>query len=150
MIHNNLGFTTGLSFLQRPRFPRGPNLNRPIPFAIQIGGVNGGPGNDVFYNNIGSSSNLYVPVTDVTTTPFTPSVSDYFLCVDIDGPASIVLPETTVGRVYVVKDCDGDASTNPITITATGSTIDGSAAATINVNYGSLTFVFNGTEWSIE
>lgn len=147
MIYNNLGIITGSLPTRRNLFAFGAMLHRPAS-SLQVSSI-GGPGNDVFYN-ASSSSNLYVPVTDVTTTPFTPSTSDYFLCVDIDGPASIVLPETTIGRVYVVKDCDGDAATNPITITAIGSTIDGAASATINVNYGSLTFVFNGTEWSIE
>lgn len=147
MIYNNLGIVTGLLPIRRTLFPFGSSIRQPVA-SIQVSSI-GGPGNDVFYSNT-TTSNLYIPVTDVTETPFTPSVSDYFLCVDINGPSSIILPANPVtGRVYVVKDCDGDASTNPITITATGSTIDGSASATINTDYGSLNLVFNGTEWSI-
>jgi hypothetical protein len=148
MIYNNLGLNAG--FLPHRRPIHTGIAPGPWPTAIQIGGINQGPGNDVFVGGNVTTSPLYIPVTEVTETPFTPTVSDYFLCVDIDGPSSIVLPANPVtGRVYVVKDCDGDASTNPITITATGSTIDGSANATINTDYGSLNFVFNGTEWSI-
>lgn len=89
-----------------------------------------------------------VPVTIVTTTPFNATTSDYFLGVDVATPASIVLPVSPLGTVFIVKDIDGDALTNPITVTAS-TTIDGSASATINSPYGSLQFVFNGTEWNI-
>jgi hypothetical protein len=89
-----------------------------------------------------------VPVTIITTTPYAAALTDYYLAVDVAGPASIVLPVAPVGTVFVVKDIDGDANTNPITITAS-TTIDGAASATINSPYGSLTFIFNGTEWNI-
>jgi hypothetical protein len=89
-----------------------------------------------------------VPVTTITTTPYAVVLTEYYLAVDVVGPASLVLPIAPVGTVFVVKDIDGDADTNPITVTAT-TTIDGSATATINSPYGSLTFIFNGTEWNI-
>jgi hypothetical protein len=90
-----------------------------------------------------------VAVTTVTTTPYNVLFADYMLAVDVGAPASIVLPIAPIGTVFVVKDIDGDAATNPITVAGLGSTIDGSPTATINTNYGSLTFIFNGTEWSI-
>ena len=91
-----------------------------------------------------------VPVTIVTTTPFNIALTDYFLGVDVASAASIVLPASPLGTVFIIKDIDGDALTNPITITATGGVlIDGSANATINAPYGALQFVFNGTEWNI-
>jgi hypothetical protein len=90
-----------------------------------------------------------VAVTTVTTTPYNVLFTDYMLAVDVGTPASIVLPISPIGTVFVVKDIDGDAATNPITVAGLGSTIDGSPTATINTNYGSLTFIFNGTEWSI-
>lgn len=89
-----------------------------------------------------------VPTTVVTTTPYAATLTDYYLAVNVVGPASIVLPVAPVGTVFIVKDTDGDANTNPITITAS-TTIDGAASATINSPYGSLTFIFNGTEWNI-
>ena len=132
-------------------FPRrGPRLLpacRPAP-VLQSANNFGGWGND--FINLGTISGASIlPVTDVGVTPYTPGSTEYYLCVDVAGPAAIVLPTSVVGKVYVVKDCDGDAATNPITITAVGATIDGAAAATINVNYGSLNFVFNGTEWNV-
>ena len=71
------------------------------------------------------------------------------LAVDVAGPATIILPIAPIGTVFMVKDIDGDAFTNPITVSGLGSTIDGSPTATIDAPYGSLQFIFNGTEWNI-
>ena len=90
-----------------------------------------------------------VPVTLVTTSPFTPTLSDYLLDVNFDGAGSIVLPVSPTGTVFIVKDISGTAGATPITITPTVGTIDGAATATINSPYGSLTFVYNGTQWLI-
>jgi hypothetical protein len=91
-----------------------------------------------------------VPITIVTTTPFTAATTDYFIGVDVATAASVILPVSPVGTVFIVKDIDGDAATNPITIIATGATlIDGAASATIDTAYGALQFIFNGTDWSI-
>lgn len=89
-----------------------------------------------------------VPVTLVTATPYTALLSDYVLAVDVAGPASVVLPASPLGTVFVIKDADGDAQLNPITITAS-TTIDGAANYVININYASITLVFNGTEWNV-
>lgn len=89
-----------------------------------------------------------VPVTVVTTTPYLADLTDYYLAVNVVAPTSVVLPASPTGTVFVIKDIDGDANTNPITITAS-TTIDGAASATINSPYGSITAIFNGTEWNI-
>lgn len=89
-----------------------------------------------------------VPTTVVTTTPFTASLADYYLAINVASATSVILPVSPVGTVFVIKDIDGDAITNPITITAS-TTIDGVASATINSPYGSITLIFNGTQWNI-
>ena len=89
-----------------------------------------------------------VPTTVVTTTPFTATLANYYLAINVAAPASVILPVSPIGTVFVIKDIDGDAITNPITITAS-TTIDGAASATINSPYGSITLIFNGTEWNI-
>ena len=89
-----------------------------------------------------------VPTTVVTTTPYLASLTEYYLAVNVAEPASIILPASPTGTVFVVKDASGNANTNPITVTAS-TTIDGAASAIINSPYGSLTFIFNGTEWNI-
>lgn len=91
-----------------------------------------------------------VPVTIVTTTPFTATLDDYFIGVNVAAAASIVLPISPAGTVFIVKDIDGDAATNPITINAVdGALIDGAATAGIDAPYGALQLVFNGTEWNL-
>lgn len=91
-----------------------------------------------------------VPVTIVAVTPYNALLTDYFIGVDVAAPASVVLPVAPTGTVFIVKDIDGDATTNPITVTAAGGVlIDGAASAIINAPYGALQFVFNGTEWNI-
>ena len=122
------------------------------------------PDRDYFINNRGSCYSQpgppgppgppgtpgLVPVTVVTTTPFQVLLGDYLLAVNIDGPSSIVLPVgAPIGTVFIVKDTSGDASTNNITITAPGSTIDGAATYVINIDYASVTLVQTSTEWSV-
>ena len=109
------------------------------------------PGNDNdtinVVNNAGNPSP--VTVTEVTTAEYTALATDYFLCVDHAGQVVITLPTGILGTVYIVKDCSGNASVaNPIIVQGTAQNVDG-ATATINTPYGSLTFIFNGTEWSI-
>jgi len=89
-----------------------------------------------------------VPVTQVNATPYTALSTDYVLAVSVAAPANIILPVSPLGTVFVVKDSDGDAQTNPITVTAS-TTIDGAASYVINVNYASITLVFTGTEWNV-
>jgi hypothetical protein len=89
-----------------------------------------------------------VPTTIVSVSPFTATLADYYLAVAVPIPASIILPISPTGTVFVIKDIEGDAAINPITITAS-TTIDGAASAIINSPYGSITLVFNGVEWNI-
>jgi hypothetical protein len=90
-------------------------------------------------------------VTVVDTSPYIALPADYMLAVTANAviPASVVLPASPVGTVFIVKDAAGVAAINNITVSAIASTIDGSASATINANYGSLQFIYNGIEWNI-
>lgn len=91
-----------------------------------------------------------VAVTDVATATYTATNTDYFLCVLTVAPVTITMPVGTLGKVYIVKDCFGDAAANPITIQGSGAQlVDGAASATISADFSSLQLVFNGTDWSI-
>lgn len=140
-------FFTNLLFGRR-RIRR-PMLRRLAPRRSVFNQV-GGNGTDIFYNSITvtSSKPSPVPVTEVTTPTYTATVRDYFLCVDHSGLVTITLPFGVLGTVYIIKDCSGNAFTYPITIQGIAQTVDG-GTATINSNYGSITVIFNGTEWSI-
>ena len=89
-----------------------------------------------------------VPVTIVTTSTYAVTTSDYYLAVDVTAPVSVVLPVSPTGTIYIIKDIDGDAAINPITVTAS-TNIDSSPSATINSNFGSIELIFNGIEWNI-
>ena len=162
---------TNLLFGRRPvrRIIRRPVYRRPV--VNQYGGL----GNDIFYNSGGigppgppgpqgpagpqgeigpqgpAGTPGLVPVTIVDTSPYLVLPTDYDLAVTANAviPASVILPASPVGTVFIVKDAAGVANINSITVSAIASTIDGSASATIDSPYGSLTFIFNGIEWNI-
>lgn len=90
-----------------------------------------------------------VPVTEVADSTYTALSTDYFLCVLAIDPVVITLPVGILGTVYVIKDCSGVAApTSPITVQGTGQNVD-SGTAIINSPYGSITVIFNGTDWSV-
>lgn len=157
MMFNNLGILNAQ--MRRRTISRRPILRRALfPVAAQFGG----PGNDVFINNGGTGpagppgppgppgTIGLVPVTIVTTTPFTPALTNYLLDINVAAPAGVVLPVSPTGTVFIIKDISGAAAVNPITVSVTGGVlIDGSATALINTNYGSITLIFNGTQWNV-
>jgi hypothetical protein len=63
---------------------------------------------------------------------------------------TVTLPASpTAGDAFDVKDTVGLAATNNITISGNGNDIDGASTFVISTNYGSVTLVFNGSEWNI-
>ncbi len=55
----------------------------------------------------------------------------------------------TVGRVFGVKDMNGNAATNNITInTSGGQLLDGLTSFVMNINYASIQFYWDGVEWN--
>ena len=64
--------------------------------------------------------------------------------------SNVNLPSSPpTGLVLTIKDGKGDASTNNIILTPSTGGIDGSGAFTMNTNYGSVTIVYNGTDWNV-
>ena len=85
--------------------------------------------------------------TEVTTSTYTVEDNDYYIGVNYAGPATITLPSTAnSGRVLVIKDEDGDAETNPITVQGT---VDNDAGGfIIQINNGAIQLIYrNG--WRI-
>jgi len=161
MMFNNLGLYSYWQYRRRPLSRRsvGAAARRGgFPVLQQIGGagqdffINGGTGPAGPPGPPGPPGTIgLVPVTIVTTTPFTPALTNYLLDVNVAGLASILLPFSPVGKVFIVKDISGAAATNPITVSDAGGVflIDGAAGALININYGSITLIFNGSQWGI-
>lgn len=85
-------------------------------------------------------------------TPVTVSATtDDVISVQVPGPVAVAvnLPAGVTGKTFTIKDGLGLAApATPITITPTGAdTIDGAGTATINAPYGSLTLIFDGSQW---
>lgn len=77
---------------------------------------------------------------------------DYYLGVtSTAAPRSVTLPEQVpTNKSFIIKDESGGAAAQNITIDTTGApTIDGAATQTISSNYGSLTVMFDGTNYFI-
>lgn len=66
------------------------------------------------------------------------------------GPVAYMLPTaaTHQDEMYLLKDTDGQAGTNNVTVSVTGGgNIDGSASVIISANYGVLRVWSDGTQW---
>lgn len=95
---------------------------------------------------------LVVIPTIVVATNYTVTPADQVVLVhSCVGGITITLPASHADqKVYEIKDWSGCAASFPITIdTADADTIDGAATATINVAYGSITVISDGSNWYI-
>lgn len=98
---------------------------------------------------IGASST----VQQIAASPYTVLTGDGTILVNMaSAVATVNLPAgaTSISKLITVKDKSGLAGTYNITVVPNGSeTIDGAASSVISTNYGSRTFQFYGTEWSV-
>ena len=91
-------------------------------------------------------------IQTAVATPVTVTDVDDVVSVEVPGPVAVAvnLPAGITGQLFYIKDGLGLASpATPITITPAAGTVDGAAAAIIDVPYGALTLVYSGTEWKI-
>lgn len=99
------------------------------------------------------SSTAVQSTTTVTGPTYYSTISDYYIGVSYAGTAGIFLPSTPeTGRMVVVKDESGRAGDPYRYILITGASasdsIDRQSSATLNINNGSLQFIYrNG--WRI-
>lgn len=95
-------------------------------------------------------SNDAIRITTPGAYPYTTVPQDQLILVDTSLARTITpLASPTTGQKHIIKDNVGSAATNNITITPSGKNIDGAASTIINLNYGSVTIVYNGTQWLI-
>jgi len=95
-------------------------------------------------------SNDAIKVVTPGAYPYTTIPQDALIKVDTSAARTITPHASPVtGQKHIIKDTVGSAAANNITITPSGKNIDGAASYVMNVNYGSVTIVYNGTEWSI-
>lgn len=175
-VTSNAGLSTwklatkldGGAVLDRVMMTDGPGISTPT-FSVDgnidagngftIGGLPAPEGNvlrgngQVFSNAALSFFDVPHTVVTVTSTPdYSFGSGDTVVIVNksVAGPTTITLPVGPItGRHVIVKDGKGDADINPITIQAAAGNIDGVASKVINTVYGSLSFIYNGTQWNI-
>lgn len=105
------------------------------------------------FTNYGTARFRQGQLVNVTTPgayPYTTLDTDYLILVDTASARTITPYASPVaGQTYRIKDNVGSAATNNITITPSGKNIDGAASSTINVNYGAVDIIYNGTQWNV-
>lgn len=99
-------------------------------------------------STIGSTMTGRLILAATTGVSVTVSGEEYVLSSTATTAATVGLGAPSLGKRVVVKDNDGNASVNNITISGTG-TIDGQPSFVINTNWGSATFLGNGTNWRV-
>ncbi len=95
----------------------------------------------------GTLANL--PVTLIDTNTYSATAEEYFLGVIADGGCVVTLPSGTLGKIFIVKDSLGTASTNSVVVQATGSTIDGQGVYILASDWASIGLIYNGIEWNV-
>lgn len=94
----------------------------------------------------GSTYSGYISTGSLYT--MTPDIS--FVGVSGSTGSTVDLPSTPIQfKPYTISDIAGNASLYNIIVDGSGYLIQGSTTALIDSNYGSITFVFNGYNWSI-
>ena len=87
----------------------------------------------------------------VTTTPYlVDKDTDEVVFVNVPTISSVVLPTIVAGKntAFFIKDYSGNATVNPIFITASGgATINGVSFAILNVNYSHVQVIWDGSNW---
>jgi uncharacterized delta-60 repeat protein len=86
----------------------------------------------------------------VTGTSFTAVTNSSFIGVSGTSASTVYLPSSpTPFKPYIVTDIKGNATVVNINVDGNGKLIQGSSSALIDTDYGSITFVYNGFNWSI-
>jgi len=133
------------------------NLDSSISFYVS--GTLDGNNNAVFDGNVMlNGTTLQASAQRVATTvassfPYTVAEGDYVILVEGTGsPRRIELPAKAnhAGRVLIIKDATGNASSNNIEIKPNGSeNIDGAGDKLMNGNKSSLTIVCGSDQWYV-
>lgn len=104
-------------------------------------------------NNGGSGSPIYVNLPNNVQKNITAPPTNYIIKQDIGivfatAGNTVKLPATAVnGQQHIVKDYTGIASQATITVSGNGNLIDGNAIASINTDFGAITFTYNNNSW---
>lgn len=100
--------------------------------------------------NFTAAAGQYVSVTTPGAYPYTTLTTDFLILVDTSAARTITpIGTPTTGQMYIIKDNVGTANAFNITVTPSGKNIDGAASYVMSVAFGSITIIYNGTQWNI-
>lgn len=77
------------------------------------------------------------------------NTDDYLTFVQSSGATVVLNSSPEDWESHIIKDGTGQATVSPINIFGSGNLIDGLSSVSIASNWGSLTVVYNGTQWGI-
>ena len=127
--------------------------------SFYVSGTTDGNNNAVFVGNVVMSGGIEQQASQRVKTrvassfPYTVADDDYIVLVEGTGsPRGINLPAKAghAGRVLIIKDATGNASSNNIQINPNGSeNIDGLGDKLMNGNKSSLTIVCGSDQWYV-
>ena len=127
--------------------------------SFYVSGTTDGNNNAVFVGNVVMSGGIEKQASQRVKTrvassfPYTVADDDYIVLVEGTGsPRGINLPAKAghAGRVLIIKDATGNASSNNIQINPNGSeNIDGLGDKLMNGNKSSLTIVCGSDQWYV-
>jgi len=115
-------------------------------------------GTSVFGGDVAISGSMFVrqavysTPTVVTASSYGVLDSDYIIGISSSVATSIILPSPTIyqnGRLLIIKDVAGNASSHAYTIDGNGNLIDGRNKYNLLVNYQSVQLFNFGSYWSI-
>jgi hypothetical protein len=127
--------------------------------AFYVSGTTDGNNNAVFDANVVMNGATLqgaaqrVSTNPVSSFPYSVGENDYVILVEgVGSPRRIELPAKAdhLGRVLIIKDATGNASSNNIEVKPNGSeNIDGAGDKLINTNRGSIRIVCASDQWHI-
>lgn len=127
--------------------------------AFYVSGTTDGNNNAVFDANVVMNGTTLqgaaqrVSTNPVSSFPYSVGENDYVILVEgVGSPRRIELPAKAdhLGRVLIIKDATGNASSNNIEVKPNGSeNIDGAGDKLINTNRGSIRIVCASDQWHI-
>jgi hypothetical protein len=110
-------------------------------------------GSNSFAGGMILNSGLKLKRTEVAVSSYNIGSGDIYLaCKTLQTSITLNLPSASgyEGRIYFVKDEDGNAGMNNITIAASGlERIDGMSNIVLNRNFDKYALISNGTGWSM-
>ena len=87
-------------------------------------------------------------IVNVSATNYNASYNNDIIVMNNFFARTVNLPPGLTGKRFIIKDGVGTASSNNITVNAaSGQSIQGSLSFVMNINYQSITLIWNGTMW---